>query len=110
MTVVVVVLSHSVGKCFICGDVPLKECGDCVSDFKSSVTPNTVYFCEECAERAHRKDANRDKHRVSEIADIGVNELELLSVICIETSHYVCFTRSEERWIFFDSMANRVSK
>ena len=36
--------------------------------------------------------------------------LELLSVICIETSHYVCFARQEKRWIFFDSMANRVCK
>ena len=35
--------------------------------------------------------------------------LKLLSVICIETSHYVCFTRADDgRWIFHDSMANRV--
>jgi hypothetical protein len=40
----------------------------------------------------------------------NINELDLLSVICIETSHYICFTRSEERWVFFDSMANRVRK
>ena len=46
--------------------------------------------------------------------DVGfVSELDLLSVICIETSHYVCFTRDprdvdkEQNWIFFDSMANR---
>ena len=36
-------------------------------------------------------------------------KLELLSVICIETSHYVCFTRDTEgRWLLFDSMANRL--
>jgi ubiquitin thioesterase CYLD len=34
--------------------------------------------------------------------------LQLLSVLCIETSHYVCFTRSEDKWIFMDSMADRV--
>lgn len=31
------------------------------------------------------------------------------SVLCIETSHYVCFTRimepSRDEWVFFDSMA-----
>lgn len=102
-----VVLSNSAGKCFICGDAPLKECTECTSDFKGT---DKIYFCEECAERAHKKDANRDKHNITDIADSGLNELELLSVICIETSHYVCFTRSEERWIFFDSMANRISE
>ena len=40
----------------------------------------------------------------------SISELELLSVICIETSHYVCFTRVDQQWIFFDSMANRVCK
>ena len=36
--------------------------------------------------------------------------LQLLSVLCIETSHYVCFTRSDERWVFMDSMADRVGE
>ena len=31
-------------------------------------------------------------------------------MICIETSHYVCFVHWEKQWIFFDSMANRVCK
>jgi hypothetical protein len=36
-------------------------------------------------------------------------ELELLSVLCIETSHYVCFSRDNDgRWLFFDSMADRL--
>ena len=34
--------------------------------------------------------------------------LQLLSVICIETSHYVCFTRLEDQWLFHDSMADRM--
>ena len=71
-----------------------------------------VYFCEKCAEIAHEKPANRDGHVIQDVITyaVGVNELDLLSVICIETSHYVCFTRSEDRWVFFDSMANRVCK
>lgn len=36
--------------------------------------------------------------------------LQLLSVICIETSHYVCFTRADEKWVFMDSMADRVGE
>ena len=45
-------------------------------------------------------------HRIGEVNA----HLQLLSVICIETSHYVCFTRSEQRWIFMDSMADRVGE
>lgn len=37
--------------------------------------------------------------------------LELSAVVCIETSHYVCFVKcgsgSEAPWCFFDSMADR---
>jgi len=40
---------------------------------------------------------------------IEVGTLQLLSVLCIETSHYVCFTRimgsERDEWVFFDSMA-----
>ena len=86
------------------------ECSECKSNFVAEET--VVYFCEKCAQLSHGKPTNRDKHVVTDVvADAGgVNELDLLSVICIETSHYICFTRSEERWVFFDSMANRVGK
>ena len=40
--------------------------------------------------------------------------LELLAVVCIETSHYVSFVKcapgSEAPWCFFDSMADRKGK
>ena len=36
--------------------------------------------------------------------------MELLSVICIETNHYVCYTRSGDKWLFHDSMADRLRK
>ena len=48
--------------------------------------------------------------------DVGndVGRLQLLSVICIETSHYVCFTKpggsGADEWVFFDSMAERPGK
>jgi ubiquitin thioesterase CYLD len=34
--------------------------------------------------------------------------LKLLSVVCIETSHYVCFCHHDDHWVFMDSMADRV--
>ena len=41
--------------------------------------------------------------------DFDTGKLQLLSVLCIETSHYVCFTRvNENDWVFFDSMAERL--
>ena len=43
--------------------------------------------------------------------DVDTGTLQLLSVLCIETSHYVCFTRitgsGKDEWVFFDSMAER---
>jgi ubiquitin thioesterase CYLD len=42
-------------------------------------------------------------------------EMELIAVICIETSHYVTFAKCEEpdgvvKWCFFDSMSDRIGK
>ena len=94
----------------MCGDSAWKECRECKSFFATNEA--VVYFCEKCSQIVHDKCFKHDKHVVKDVvADAGgVNELDLLSVICIETSHYICFTRSEDRWVFFDSMANRVSE
>ena len=55
----------------------------------------------ECCDHKHDSDVN----------DFGSGTLQLLSVLCIETSHYVCFTRitgsGKDEWVFFDSMAER---
>lgn len=102
--------------CKICGDRAWKECDECTQSFHSHHDDprGAVYFCEKCAQLAHGKTAKRDGHKVRDIAaDPGysdVTELDLLSVICLEYNHYTCFTRSEDRWVFFDSMAKRVSK
>lgn len=38
--------------------------------------------------------------------------MELFSVMCIETSHYVAFVKTgsgeNSQWVFFDSMADRI--
>ena len=90
----------------MCGNSAWKKCRDCMPYFTTDATTH-VYFCENCAKLTHSK---RDKHTVMDVAAEPGQELELLSVICIETSHYVCFSRSENRWIFFDSYASRISK
>ena len=76
------------------------------------MTKDFVYFCENCWGLAHSEYTKRSGHKVTEVTpDLGgISELDLLSVICTETSHYVCFTRAEERWVFFDSMGSRVGE
>ena len=92
--------------CFICGDPAWNTCADCTGVFKGG---DEVHFCDECDGRVHKRKSrvNHKREQCTELLQAG--ELELLSVLCIETSHYVCFTRdSEGRWLFFDSMANRL--
>lgn len=39
--------------------------------------------------------------------------MELFAVLCIHTSHYVCFVKygpGSRSWLFFDSMADRCGK
>ena len=53
---------------------------------------------------------DRQGHSHEAIAKERISDpvtLELISVVCIEKSHYVCFTRVEDSWVFFDSMADR---
>ena len=93
------------GECYICGEPAQMKCSECGTsdDFK----PKKVFFCSQCSILVHERHVS---HRPEPIQ--GENEaveLELLSVLCIETSHYVCFSRdSDGRWLFFDSMADRV--
>ena len=92
-----------VPDCMFCGERSLWKCTECQSDFKSAE------FCDKCWTIAHRK-KERAGHHPLPVVDVEVSELDLLSVICIETNHYVCFTRDQNdgSWIFFDSMANRL--
>ncbi len=107
------ILVFSPGKtppCMICGEPSQYKCSECVGEHDVS---GYVYYCATCCPLAHKKD-ERKQHK-PEPALNNNNELyklDLLSVICIETSHYVCFTRdlNTNTWLFFDSMANRVCK
>jgi hypothetical protein len=89
--------------CFNCGEAACIVCGDCRRDYNAG---ETVHFCVQCSATVHRN-PTRAGHNPEREDWFG--ELELLSVLCIETSHYVCFSRDHEgRWVFFDSMADRV--
>ena len=67
---------------------------------------SSVYLCSTCDKRAHE---SQKIQRHARVKVFSPSWLKLLSVICIETSHYVCFTRADdERWIFLDSMATTV--
>ena len=96
--------------CFVCGDSAWKECHECKSAF--TTVSAAVHFCETCAVGLHALASGRTGHNVIDVATDpdNINELDLLSVICFEASHYVCYARSEDRWVFFDSMANKVGK
>ena len=99
-------------KCQICEKTANKFCNECASDFPVR-TEDAPYFCDGCWGLVHSHSRRRGHPIIwcREVAAMrALGELELLSVICIETSHYVCFTRCEDRWVFFDSMANRVRK
>ena len=58
--------------------------------------------------KGHRVEAVSIKPGTSDATNFS--KLKLLSVICIETSHYVCYTRSGDKWLFHDSMADRLCK
>ena len=85
--------------CIICGKPAQDRCTACKETFS---VPEMVYFCNSCSNRVHGHPGC--SHLVQMFSDV-CEELQLLSVICVEYNHYVCFSRdSEGRWVFFDSM------
>ena len=73
-----------------------------------------MFLCINCSNAVHEK---RVHHKFEEvltkqpIGDVsGFSKMQLLAVICIETCHYVCFTCAGDKWLFHDSMANRLCR
>ena len=103
-------------KCRFClSSLVSSVCYNCPKDLFNNTDPY-IYCCSECDERVHREKERKD-HRVEAVnirpgtSDAtNFSKMELLSVICIETSHYVCYTRSGDKWLFHDSMADRLCK
>jgi ubiquitin carboxyl-terminal hydrolase CYLD len=71
-------------------------------------------ICGNCLKSSHHRLEQRDlaKHNVKEI-ELSKFKLNLFAVLCIETSHYVAFVKSQGRsgideWLLFDSMSDRI--
>ena len=93
----------------MCGKPGILMCRECDREYPRE---QAHYFCRQCFADWHGNPSrlnHRPILRESENDDIG--RLQLLSVICIESSHYVCFTRLKgsgtNEWVFFDSMAEK---
>ena len=114
-------LSSTLHTCVICEDAAEIVCRECVGPlFRSD---NRVFFyCCECSVSVH-KHTRREKHKPKKLEPTLFNEarsvdepdervlLDLFAVVCINTSHYVSFVKCgegvQEKWVFFDSMADR---
>ena len=98
-------------KCAMCGRDPTYRCRKCGEDDPSFQTGVTHHFCELCVKPAHEH-PNRRGHSFEAVQERSSEPvvLDLMSVVCIEKSHYVCFTRLKDSWVFFDSMADRTGR
>jgi ubiquitin thioesterase CYLD len=95
--------------CGICGGPPKLLCLECGT--KETVFQDIKhYWCSTCNRTLHqhpqRQDHKPERFDIKAMSQHKVT-LDLLSVVCIEKSHYVCFSRHGRRWFFFDSMADR---
>ena len=101
--------------CLVCGRGGRITCAACYHE-KSFVNGiKKPFFCDTCSRKWHNH--NRRKHHklcAKDCQYFSTGILQLLSVICIETHHYVCFNRitgsGKDEWVFFDSMAERLCK
>ena len=99
------------GFCNHCDSPASWECKECTKYFTSNMDHDTMTkYCSFCSQRRHKSLKYKGHNPVALPKRENMLELDLLSVICIETSHYVCFTRADDKWLFFDSMANRIGK
>ena len=96
-------------QCCNCNKSSNCVCSDCSNEPDSK----ELYLCNDCSVSWHNH-PSRQSHRPCQLKsepsnDFRTGKLQLLSVLCIETSHYVCFTRATRNdWVFFDSMAERL--
>ena len=95
----------------MCNKPSSYTCNYCINE-PSLQTSKKLCFCDSCSVLWHNH-PNRQSHRPCQLKlendDFDTGKLQLLSVLCIETSHYVCFTRvTESDWVCFDSMAERL--
>ncbi|XP_031777073.1 ubiquitin carboxyl-terminal hydrolase CYLD isoform X1 [Nasonia vitripennis] len=114
------IIQDSPRQCTVCGKLAKFECKECYGQCGEGL--ESIAFCQECLEKVHCHE-RRTNHEpktltvpieydiLKEHCSVPRLYLELLAVVCIETSHYVSFVKcapgSEAPWCFFDSMADR---
>uniref|UniRef100_A0A6J0VJ23 Ubiquitin carboxyl-terminal hydrolase CYLD n=1 Tax=Pogona vitticeps TaxID=103695 RepID=A0A6J0VJ23_9SAUR len=114
-------LEETPRECCICQDLAVTECLDCYRD-PSFGDRHIKQFCKICNQQVHKHQARhghqlRPLHLPEGFSHLGSvpgvpprQTMQLFGVLCIETSHYVAFTRhgpDVHQWLFFDSMADR---
>ncbi|CEF65326.1 CAP Gly-rich domain-containing protein [Strongyloides ratti] len=104
--------------CRLCKRYPAtKKCPECFLTKECYL--KDVFYCTRCFKEGHN-DINSNTHVPCDVITkdiLGCKKilLKLSAVLCIETSHYVSFvncnvnsiTPENDRWVFFDSMADR---
>nr|XP_028558999.1 ubiquitin carboxyl-terminal hydrolase CYLD-like isoform X1 [Podarcis muralis] len=114
-------LEDSPRECCVCQGLAVIECPDCYRDHSFGAR-HIKQFCKLCSQQVHKHRARRSHQprplhlpeelsRLASLPDfIPRQTMQLFGVLCIETSHYVAFTRhgpDVHQWLFFDSMADR---
>ncbi|KAH0626276.1 hypothetical protein JD844_001180 [Phrynosoma platyrhinos] len=99
----------------------VNECLDCYGDPSFGIR-HIKQFCSICSQQVHKHRSRRGHqprplHLLEEFSHSGPlpgviprQTMQLFGILCIETSHYVAFTRhgpDVHQWLFFDSMADR---
>eukprot|EP00057_Strongylocentrotus_purpuratus_P003490 XP_003726771.1 PREDICTED: ubiquitin carboxyl-terminal hydrolase CYLD [Strongylocentrotus purpuratus] len=115
-------------QCTICGELAKVECRDCRPDEEISEEFIKSY-CQSCYDMTHSSFPTHRTKQLSLNAEVQKGfeiisrtktgklpflrqRMELFAVVCIQTSHYVAFVKTETEtepthWVFFDSMADR---
>lgn len=121
-----------------CDNIARYECKDCFGERsgRHNARLSSITYCHNCFQTKHYGKShstgieNHDKtkkvldktpneaisrysNKISSIKDREIPRIymDLFAVLCIETSHYVCFVKCGQEpdspWCFFDSMADR---
>jgi len=116
------VLENSPRQCTICGELAEYECRECFNQFGEGEGLDHTAMCQKCLDKSHSH-KKRSKHKTTKLlippefnmlkdhTSVQRIYMELFAILCIETSHYVCFVKCgsgpDAPWCFFDSMADR---
>ena len=111
-------LADKIHLCVICAQSATCHCPDCACLLGWEIVH--TYLCESCWHSVHKHPKRNNHQQRIPIKSLNSKNnamsehvlLELFAVVCIEKSHYVsfvkCGTDEDEKWLFFDSMADRI--